>query len=90
MADNRIYLKCRTCGETLLIGSCIASPYQIHRFQSKSMPKQNEFDFRFALNCFYEKHFHCKNGERVENTENQFTLAYESLRDSKDIKVEEV
>lgn len=90
MADNRIYLKCRTCGETLLIGSCINSPYEIYRFNSVHMPEQNEADFRTALNQFYTKHFHCQNGERVESTENQFTLAYESLRDSKHIKVEEV
>lgn len=90
MADNRIYLKCRTCGEMLLIGSCINSPYEIYRFNSVHMPGHNEADLRTALNQFYTKHFHCKNGERVENTENQFTLAYESLRDSKDIKVEEI
>ena len=89
MADNRMYLKCRTCGETLLIGSCISSPYEIYKFNSVHMPEQNVPDFRVALNNFYSKHFHCQNGEPVENTENQFTLAYESIRDQEVIEVQE-
>lgn len=90
MADNRIYLKCRTCGETLLIGSCISSPYEIYKFNSVDMPEQNVPDFRDALNNFYLNHFHCQNGKPVKTTENQFTLAYESLKEQEDVKVEEV
>lgn len=85
-----VYVNTNDGGEMLLIGSCINSPYEIYRFNSVHMPGHNEADLRTALNQFYTKHFHCKNGERVENPENQFTLAYESLRDSKDIKVEEI
>lgn len=89
MASNRMYLKCRTCGELLPLGSCNYSPYEIYQWKSVEHPEQDYLDYRDALNEFYEKHFYCQNGDNVIHGDTQFTLVYENL-DGKDIKVEEL
>lgn len=89
MANNRMYLKCRTCGELISLGSCICSPYEIYQWKSVEHPEQDYLDYRDALNEFYEKHFHCQNGHNVIHGDTQFTLVYENLQ-GENIEVEEL
>lgn len=85
MANNRMYLKCRSCGESIYIGGELMTPYWIDKRDGK-----NE-DFRDDLNEFYEKHHYCYEGDTNSeiNTTNQFTLAYEFLEDGDILVVEE-
>ena len=57
MANNRIYLRCRGCGETLFLGkSYLGGFYYENYHPEKSLEEK--------LNAFYERHNYCDN-ERV-------------------------
>lgn len=77
MANNRMYLKCRSCGKSIYIGGELGSPYWIAKRDGKHE------DFRDDLNEFYEQHHYCYEGDSniKISTTNQFTLAYEDLED---------
>lgn len=72
MANNRMYLKCRGCGATFLLGSCMVTPYTVGSYRK---------DFKESLNNFYEEHYLCSK-DRSVCAENQFTLCYEELSES--------
>ena len=67
MANNRMYLKCRGCNKTLLLGKVLGSEYYTHYD-----------DMNNKLNEFYDKHAFCSENKEVHN-ENQFELEYETL-----------
>ena len=51
MADNRIYLKCKTCGKSLYLGKRLGFGYWWEDYGNGSLEKQ--------LNEFYDKHYNC-------------------------------
>lgn len=54
MANNRIYMRCKACGEQLYLGKCFADSYYWENYFDKSKHLE---DF---LNEFFEKHTYCK------------------------------
>ena len=77
MANNRMYLVCRICGKSLLIGKILGIEFYIPPCYSNCLEKK--------LNDFYVKHSmgKCsKNGNNSISAENQFELRYESAIDS--------
>lgn len=52
MADNRIYLKCRNCGDTLFLGKRIGFGYYWRRYN-------DDRPLEVRLNEFYEAHEYC-------------------------------
>ena len=51
MANNRIYLRCKGCGETLFLGKCFGDGYYWQDYGNGSLSEQ--------LNMFYDKHTYC-------------------------------
>lgn len=81
MANNRMYLRCRTCGEVFMIGKTYQNGYFIGNLSPNNFYNQ--------LNNFYDKHYCCFNKPKdlkyelvlkpkEVNTENQFEIAYET------------
>ena len=50
MAHNRMYLRCRGCGEEIMLGKCLSSGWYF------SIPEQEK---GYQLQRFLEKHSHC-------------------------------
>lgn len=86
MANNRIYLRCRTCGKTLFLGKCFGDGY----YTNNDYYKDNTF--LESLNKFYGEHNWC-DGDPVDehlepkfvakdvDNENNFEIAYEFYKD---------
>ena len=68
MANNRIYLKCRGCGEVLYLGKRYAGAYWYSDYEGK--------DLKTKLNDFYDEHWDCR-GSSFDN----FEIAYEDEPD---------
>lgn len=51
MANNRIYLRCKQCGDVLYLGKTFSSTYYYDNYGGK--------DLKEKLNDFYEKHSYC-------------------------------
>lgn len=66
MANNRMYLTCRGCGEGFFLGKIMSSGYYQHMD-----------DFQEKLNVFFDKH-HCCGDVHYEN---QYELRYEIVWD---------
>lgn len=64
MANNRIYLRCKTCGDCLFMGKSFGGPYaqdNVYFAKDNRITAPNEPDaFLDALNEFYEKHCWCE------------------------------
>ncbi len=64
MANNRIYLRCKTCGGCLFMGKSFGGPYaqdNVYFAKDNRINAPNEPDaFLEALNEFYEKHCWCE------------------------------
>ena len=73
MANNRMYLVCRGCNESFMLGKTMSCGYYAHRENYQS-----------ELNEFYDKHSFCDELKQVHN-ENQFELSYEIAYD-KEVK----
>lgn len=84
MADNRMYLRCRTCGRTFYLGKSFGSYY--------ILPSRYKVGMEEAINEFYEEHsFCCKDAvdEELEpkfeprdvHYENRFEIAYETYHE---------
>lgn len=54
MADNRIYLRCKGCGETLFLGKCIYSGFYWRDYYNGEKGTLEE-----QLNNFYDEHAYC-------------------------------
>ena len=54
MANNRIYLECKGCGEKFFMGKRFGDAYFISDYPADKKP------FKDRLNDFYENHFYCK------------------------------
>ena len=69
MANNRIYLKCKACGETLYLGKHFVTPFFWDAYGSGKHLED-------VLNEFYDKHFLCNypNSYPIE----RFVIEYES------------
>lgn len=86
MANNRIYIRCKNCGEALFLGKKFGEAYYYVNYHGSTLEKD--------LNDFYEKHDWCnvqrerscnvidtepklcENPEDIHN-ENMFEIAYE-------------
>ena len=55
MANNRIYLKCNVCGDTLFLGKSFLSGYYWNKYEKEPVHLENR------LNEFYENHTWCGN-----------------------------
>ena len=53
MANNRIYLRCRGCGEVLFLGKSYLGGFYY--------PSYDDVPLERRLNDFYEKHNYCSN-----------------------------
>ena len=91
MANNRMYLRCRNCGEVFFLGKCLGDGYWLNRYDGQSA------DLRHDLNKFYDIHsaWGCspaseeKKAESLKDWdvpllgdyihENQFEIVYENL-----------
>ena len=85
MANNRMYIRCRVCGEVIMIGKCYGDGYYT---LDKNLNK--------VLDKFFDEHTYCskevnKEGitepkfiekERV-HMENGFEIAYETWEEDK-------
>ena len=64
MANNRIYLRCKTCGDCLFMGKSFGGAYaqdNVYFAKDNRLGAPNEPDaFLDALNEFYEKHCWCE------------------------------
>lgn len=54
MANNRIYLKCRGCGEAFFLGKRVHSGYYIADY-----PEFKGIPLKDRLNDFYDRHYYC-------------------------------
>lgn len=83
MANNRIYIRCKKCGEIVHIGSHTMTAYNWSRIDKS-------YHLEDLLNDFYEEHCFCNkelNEEalkmldtplgKYENWDNNFEIAYE-------------
>lgn len=66
MANNRLYIRCRVCGEELCIGKHFGYTY---------FTPDNETDKK--LNEFYEKHAFCPKHQDGFADRGDFEIAYE-------------
>ena len=84
MANNRIYLRCRTCGKALFLGKCYLDGYYYGSYANHQDCLEDE------LNDFYEKHKFCNEPlaeddikfldtpfKKVDSYYNRFEIAYE-------------
>ena len=56
MANNRIYLRCKQCGETLFLGKCGLSEYYWQFFgEHQDTHLEDELNDFFKKHCFCEK-----------------------------------
>lgn len=64
MANNRIFLRCKTCGDVLFMGKSFGGSYfqdNVYFAKDTKIDAPNEPDaFLNALNEFYEKHCFCE------------------------------
>ena len=51
MANNRIYLRCKGCGETLFLGKCFGMGFYWHDYNDGKKGTLSD-----QLNAFYDKH----------------------------------
>ena len=51
MANNRIFLKCKVCGDTLFLGKRFMDKYYFNNYGGEELEKR--------LNDFYDKHYEC-------------------------------
>ena len=91
MANNRIYLRCKNCGDGIFLGKCFGAGY----FTNDRYYGDNTMIEK--LNQFYEDHTFCDkplNKDMIEYLEpkfrkedvyceNQFEIAYEYYREEK-------
>lgn len=54
MADNRIYLRCKGCGEVMYLGKCIGRGYYWCDYYNGAHGTLEE-----QLNRFYDEHYFC-------------------------------
>lgn len=82
MANNRMYLRCRKCGEILFLGKCYLDGYFYGHYDGESLEQK--------LNDFYNKHDFCDaplNKEEIKSLDtpfkqkdsfyNRYEIAYE-------------
>ena len=83
MANNRIYLRCKQCGDVLYLGKTFSGGYSYTDYDNINLVEK--------LNEFYGKHEFCieelnnnsyepklkEKEERVFHYENQFDICYE-------------
>ena len=67
MADNRIFLKCKVCGDTLFLGKRLGFGYYYRTYN----PEKGSLENR--LNEFYDKHEWCNDSYNLDC----FTIEYE-------------
>lgn len=74
MADNRIYMKCAVCGETLFLGK---SHYEgaFYANYDNDMPLEDK------LNAFYEKHKHLDGSDDYNPLGTNFYIGHERFSD---------
>lgn len=70
MANNRLYIKCNVCGETLFIGKSFGGGFYYHNYgdDPRSLAEK--------LNDFYDRHAYCSVGD-TWGDEGSFSLEYE-------------
>jgi hypothetical protein len=83
MANNRMYIRCKKCGEFIGIGSCMLSEYHWSASNEHKHLEDYLNDF-FKEHCFCEKKLNKKELEKLEtplgkyeNWDNRFEIAYE-------------
>ena len=82
MANNRIYLRCKQCGDVLYLGKTFSSCYYYANYTNENLEEK--------LNKFYEKHEFCMEDlkencyePKLDETkdrysyDNQFDICYE-------------
>ena len=67
MANNRMYLRCKACGETFFLGKRFGGGYYIGQYE-----KYKGVSLMDRLNKFYDDHEYCG-----ENGPDCFELIYE-------------
>lgn len=65
MADNRMYLLCKACGEAFFMGKRMGGGYYIGDYHEKAL--------RERLNAFYDKHEWCDGSDSLDC----FEIVYE-------------
>lgn len=66
MANNRIYLRCKSCGEEFFLGKRLTDGYWLCNYHEERGSIMDQ------LNEFYDKHTYCKG-----NGQDCFEIAYE-------------
>lgn len=80
MANERLYIRCRACGEVFYVGKSFLDGFYYGIEEPKLADK---------LNAFYEKHTYCcKYPDRCRREDNQFALdgCYELVYETADWK----
>ncbi len=54
MANNRIYLRCKQCGETMFLGKCFGGEYYWRNYKNDGTHLEDD------LNVFFEEHLFCE------------------------------
>lgn len=62
MANNRLYLRCNSCGDAIMLGKHFGGT--LYRSW-----KLGEMNFTDALNDFYDDHYYCSDSGRAYHLE---------------------
>lgn len=92
MANNRIYIRCKQCGDVLYLGKTFGSCYYWYNY------KEDGEHLEDRLNAFYDKHEFCYNdlennyykpklNESIDrySMDNQFDICYEVFEGDTDV-----
>ena len=70
MANDRIYLRCKRCGEAMFLGKTFGDGYYWSQYKPYTLQE--------TLNGFYDKHFICVYPSEDDMGENVFEIVYEN------------
>ena len=71
MANNRIYLKCNVCGDTLFLGKSFLNGYYWTDYGA--LNGKDPYPLQERLNRFYDDHTYC----RDSHIDGDFSIEYE-------------
>lgn len=64
MANNRLYIRCRNCGQTIFLAKHFSTPWDLRRnsediqeFFNQHYACENEFDYGDDNECYFENSF---------------------------------
>ena len=88
MANNRIYLRCKQCGDVLYLGKTFGSDYHYNNYSEENLENK--------LNAFYSEHSYCMDDLKQNifepildeskdrySYDNQYDICYEFYEEEK-------